>query len=106
MCGIAGFLEKQGREQALEKLTKMGQQIHHRGPDSNGQYFDENSGVGFAHTRLSILDLSEAGHQPMLSQSGRFVITYNGEIYNFKKLKGLLPQDFSYKGAFRHRDFG
>lgn len=98
MCGIAGFIEKQNKEIALAQLQKMSQSLHHRGPDSHGQYFDEISGLGFAHARLSILDLSPAGHQPMVSQQGRFVICYNGEIYNFAKLKKLLPQDFSYKG--------
>ncbi|MCB9025392.1 MAG: asparagine synthase (glutamine-hydrolyzing) [Bdellovibrionaceae bacterium] len=98
MCGIAGFVEKQNKEQALALLKNMGQSLHHRGPDSQGQYYDEHSGLGLAHTRLSILDLSPAGHQPMLSHGGRFVLVFNGEIYNWAHLKSLINKDFSFKG--------
>ncbi|MCB0391662.1 MAG: asparagine synthase (glutamine-hydrolyzing) [Bdellovibrionales bacterium] len=98
MCGIAGFVNQLPKQEALKKLVHMGQSIHHRGPDSKGEYYHEPTGLGFAHARLSILDLSPAGHQPMLSKSERFVICYNGEIYNFNKLKKLLPSDLKLIG--------
>lgn len=83
MCGITGFLNwKQGRPKILEVVEHMSNQIRHRGPDSSGVWIDENEGVALAHNRLSILDLSEAGNQPMISECGRFILIFNGEIYN------------------------
>lgn len=92
MCGVAGLtlFRSQGQD-VSETLTRMGQAIRHRGPDGDGQYQD--SGVGLCHQRLSIIDLSPAGHQPMRSHSGRYVITYNGEIYNFQELRDALVRD-------------
>lgn len=80
MCGIAGFAGE--THKPLDILSEMIHSISHRGPDDKGFWFDENEKIGFAHARLSILDLSEAGHQPMQSVSGRYVIVFNGEIYN------------------------
>lgn len=89
MCGIAGLtLNPSSSRNVPDVLSKMGQAIRHRGPDSAGQFQDE--GVGLCHQRLSIIDLSDGGHQPMLSHSGRFVVTYNGEIYNFLELRNEL----------------
>lgn len=85
MCGIAGFLNSRIASSAeLLRMTalRMGGALQHRGPDDQGAWFDEDAGIAFAHQRLSILDLSSAGHQPMVSADGRFVISFNGEIYN------------------------
>lgn len=93
MCGISGFLSKGYRsEDALGVLRKMNQSLIHRGPDDHGQWFEPEMGLGFAHRRLSIVDLSPHGHQPMSSISGRFVIVYNGEVYNFQELRRELDE--------------
>lgn len=88
MCGIAGFINKDGSLADLKKLKKMTDAIAHRGPDAEGQYCDENLALG--HRRLSIVDLSIAGKQPMRSHDGKYIITFNGEIYNYKELKAEL----------------
>jgi len=85
MCGIAGFFNKEIDNQAT--IKSMTDRMIHRGPDAEGFWFDENSGLVLGHRRLSILDLSENGAQPMVSASGRFVIAYNGEVYNADKIK-------------------
>ena len=86
MCGISGFYSKNcfAFNNAILKMTSA---ISHRGPDSCNTWQDKNSGIFFGHQRLSILDLSVAGNQPMKSNSGRFVITYNGEIYNHLEIR-------------------
>jgi asparagine synthase (glutamine-hydrolysing) len=91
MCGIAGFI-KQGNFPIdwEEVLTTMANQIIHRGPDSGGIWYDVNAGVGLAHRRLAILDLTQEGHQPMFSESGRYAIVFNGEIYNYQDLMNEL----------------
>ena len=90
MCGIAGSVSRSGNEPdgpgASSSAALDG--LRHRGPDSRGQYRDGR--VWFGHVRLSILDLTAAGDQPMASGSGRFVICYNGEVYNFGELAGAL----------------
>ena len=68
----------------------MNSAISHRGPDSTGVWQDNTSGIILGHQRLSIIDLSDAGNQPMMSNSGRFVLTYNGEIYNHLEIRGEL----------------
>lgn len=88
MCGIAGFLGKVGIPSDI--LNKMVQMIVDRGPDDQGVWFDERAGIGLAHARLSILDLSPAGHQPMQSVSDRYVMVFNGEIYNHHALRTEL----------------
>jgi len=90
MCGIAGFVDQAGFSDGDSILRRMADTIEHRGPDSEGYWTDENLGIGLAHRRLSILDLSPAGHQPMLSQCGRFVVSYNGEIYNHLDIRSDL----------------
>lgn len=86
MCGILGFSGGWVR-QALDAGAAR---IVHRGPDDGGSFLDAEAHVGLAHARLSILDLSAAGHQPMVSDDGRWVLVYNGEIYNFAALRGEL----------------
>ncbi len=86
MCGISGFYSKT-LSSFNNSILKMNSAISHRGPDSNNIWQDKNSGIFFGHQRLSILDLSKAGDQPMVSSSGRFVITYNGEIYNHLNIR-------------------
>ena len=88
MCGISGIYRKQGALVDNAILRRMAESIHHRGPDDSGVYVDGR--MGLAHTRLSIIDLSPLGHQPMQSDDGRFVIAYNGEIYNFRELRKIL----------------
>ena len=88
MCGIAGFCGR--TKDNLAEIKKMCDQIIFRGPDAEGYWLDENTNVTLGHRRLSILDLSENGSQPMVSASGRFVIAYNGEIYNFQTMKDKL----------------
>lgn len=92
MCGITGFLStnKIIFEAAEEILHKMTGAIIHRGPDDNGFWVDENMGIAIGHRRLSILDLSSCGHQPMLSHGGRYRIVFNGEIYNHQELRKQL----------------
>ncbi|HET7614908.1 MAG TPA: asparagine synthase (glutamine-hydrolyzing) [Gemmatimonadaceae bacterium] len=91
MCGIAGFLGDTPAPH--EVLESMHCSIRHRGPDDSGTWWDEVGQIGLAHARLSIVDLSTAGHQPMASPSGRFTIAFNGEIYNHMDLRGLLERD-------------
>lgn len=88
MCGIAGFASANTcLDGAHSVLERMGNAIRHRGPDDSGIWNDPASGVGLVHQRLSIVDLSAAGHQPMHSYSGRLVIAFNGEIYNHLELR-------------------
>jgi asparagine synthase (glutamine-hydrolysing) len=93
MCGIAGYLSlSPGAVAAVKALQVMGNLIQHRGPDGKGTWIHDNSKVGFTHRRLSIIDLSPAAAQPMLSPGGN-ALTYNGEIYNFEELRSTLQND-------------
>jgi asparagine synthase (glutamine-hydrolysing) len=96
MCGIAGYLNPAGFATSHGEgdvlLHRMGQAIVHRGPDDIGVWSDADAGVGFVHRRLSIIDLSPAGHQPMVSMSGRYVLIFNGEIYNYQALRADLEK--------------
>jgi asparagine synthase (glutamine-hydrolysing) len=94
MCGLAGFISKIPVNNYEEILLNMGKSISHRGPDDFGIWYDENCNVGFSHRRLSILDLSSTGHQPMVSQTNQFIIVFNGEIYNHLELRKNLENDF------------
>ena len=96
MCGINGLVNRRlSQESAEDQLNVMNQLIQHRGPDSQDIFYD--SGIGLGHTRLSILDLSNTANQPMISFSGRFIIVFNGEIYNFQELSNLLINKFNIK---------
>lgn len=88
MCGIAGVLST--IEPAPGLVEGMARTLDHRGPDDNGVWYDRAAGIGLGHRRLSIIDLSADGHQPMHSACGRYVIVYNGEVYNFAQLRAEL----------------
>ncbi len=88
MCGIAGFCDKKGNNR--QQIRKMCDCMVHRGPDAQGYFCEEKNGMTLGHRRLSVVDLSENGAQPMVSASGRFVIVYNGEIYNADKMRDRL----------------
>jgi len=93
MCGIAGFVDPHGGLPALELeavARSMAASLAHRGPDDAGVWTEQESGVALAHRRLAILDPSPAGHQPMVSAGRRYVIVFNGEIYNFSELRAEL----------------
>lgn len=94
MCGFSGFLTlKENPSSSVELLRKMGDAIFHRGPDDNGEWIDQDAGIGFSHRRLSIIDISAAGHQPMISACSRYVIAFNGEIYNHLDLRTRLASE-------------
>lgn len=88
MCGIAGFTHFLGNMGNTETLKRMGNSIYHRGPDAGGEYINDH--VGLAHRRLAIIDLSEAGVQPMTSHDGKYIIVFNGEIYNYLSIRDEL----------------
>ncbi len=88
MCGLAGLINLNGEPVSPLVLQAMTDAIEHRGPDDEGQWIEGNIGLG--HRRLSIIDLSPAGHQPMVSANHRYVLVYNGEVYNFKELRSEL----------------
>src|SRR5581483_9325827 len=85
ICGTAGFVDRG----LLERMTSI---IAHRGPDDAGIYISQAAEVGLGNRRLSIIDLSSAGHMPMSNEDGRVWITYNGEIYNFQELRRQLTR--------------
>jgi asparagine synthase (glutamine-hydrolysing) len=93
MCGIAGFLDASATgspERSKAVAIRMVRTLAHRGPDDEGAWIDPEAGVALAHRRLAIVDLSADGHQPMVSADGRWVLTYNGEIYNHRELRTEL----------------
>lgn len=92
MCGIAGIFEMAGSstEDLVAAATKMAGALAHRGPDDEGVWVDAAAGLALGHRRLSIIDLSSLGHQPMVSPSGRYVLVYNGELYNHTDLRNDL----------------
>ena len=91
MCGIAGVLGGRRVDEAI--ITKMTRAVVHRGPDDEGIWLDRDSSVAFGHRRLAIVDLSPSGHEPMLSANARFVLTFNGEIYNHGELRKALEAE-------------
>ena len=100
MCGIAGLSTAPGHSVHTGRLEAARAALAHRGPDDCGVFEDRSRGVGLVHTRLSILDLSPSGHQPMLSADGRVALVFNGEIYNFRELRaGLEAKGHRFRGG-------
>ena len=87
MCGINGIYSSIDTFKSEKIIKGMNQTLAHRGPDDEGIFVNEN--IAFGHRRLSIIDLSNAGHQPMHSANNRFTIVYNGELYNFKEILSI-----------------
>ncbi|MCP4491724.1 MAG: asparagine synthase (glutamine-hydrolyzing) [Gammaproteobacteria bacterium] len=103
MCGFVGFIQATDVDVSASRATvrRMADAIVHRGPDDSGVWLSEDSAVALAHRRLSIIDLSPAGHQPMISPCGQFVLAYNGEIYNHQDLRTELEDEgghFDWRG--------
>jgi len=100
MCGIAGFWTTSALTEAPERILRnMTAAIAYRGPDGDGFFWDDSAGIALGHRRLAVVDLSEDGRQPMISRSGRFVLVFNGEIYNFQRLRTILsPLGHSFRG--------
>lgn len=97
MCGIAGLWDRRhmlASGTLAATATQMATAIAHRGPDDSGLWHDAEQGIALSHRRLSIIDLSPLGHQPMVSASGRYVLSFNGEIYNYKELRAQLHYPF------------
>jgi asparagine synthase (glutamine-hydrolysing) len=95
MCGITGFWHPEHLHSADQLRHWVGQmmlQLHHRGPDDGGSWVDASAGMALGHRRLAILDLSPTGHQPMRSPCDRYVLVFNGEIYNFRELQRELQR--------------
>jgi asparagine synthase (glutamine-hydrolysing) len=96
MCGIVGFMDRNSRMSAGEvraTIQRMANSLRHRGPEDQGCWIDSRLGLALGHRRLSIIDLSSAGHQPMISSCGRYVLILNGEIYNFRELRKDLERE-------------
>lgn len=101
MCGIAGFVDYRPTNQEIlvRRVREMADRMKSRGPDAGGDWVDAEAGFATGHRRLSIIDLSDAGAQPMLSRSGRFVISYNGEVYNAPELRSQLSdKGYNFRG--------
>ena len=103
MCGVVGFFQPGGFREAEARFVsdRMADKIAHRGPDDAGVWLDSEVGVALAHRRLAVIELSDAGHQPMSSHSGRYVITFNGEIYNHVELRQQIESMSSTRIAWR-----
>ena len=106
MCGMTGFWQRHGgaRDTLLAQAQAMSARLSHRGPDDSGAWCDEAAGIALAQRRLSILDLSPAGHQPMHSTDGRYVIVFNGEIYNHLELRERLHAEHAAPAWRGHSD--
>ena len=99
MCGIAGIWDRtsSSKDNLLSQVKEMARIMQNRGPDSSGSWIDADNGLAFSHSRLSILDLSDTGNQPMISKSNRYVLVFNGEIYNHKYLREILEKKSNFK---------
>src|SRR5690606_14518388 len=105
MCGLIGFFQPgRSNDSLMETVMRMADTIVHRGPDDSGGWVDEASGLAMGHRRLSILDLSPAGHQPMHSACARYVLAFNGEIYNHLELRQKLEAQGHAPGWRGHAD--
>jgi asparagine synthase (glutamine-hydrolysing) len=96
MCGIVGEFRFDGRDPAIPKLRAQLELLSHRGPDARGVWAE--GPLGFGHTRLSIIDLSECGNQPMLTPDGSAAMVYNGEVYNYKEIRARLGGGYPFRG--------
>ena len=94
MCGVTGFLQSGciTEEEMRARVARMAHTLLHRGPDGDGVWIDAGAGLALGFRRLAILDLSPTGQQPMISSDGRYVVVYNGEIYNFPELRAELEK--------------
>ncbi len=99
MCGIVGFIQRGNREANRVLVHSMAEAVAHRGPDGEGIWLDESTGVSIGHRRLAILDLTERGAQPVVSQSGRCVLAMNGEIYNHRELRLTHLSSCAFRGS-------
>lgn len=101
MCGIAGIWLPAGQNQTSSQqlAVNMARKIAHRGPDGAGSWVDHAQGVALSHCRLAIVDLSPSGAQPMVSRCGRFVLTFNGEIYNYRELRQSFSESIPWRGT-------
>ena len=95
MCGISGFVSKELNRTNLINMTNA---LKHRGPDATGYFYDKEKSIGLGHCRLSILDLSKAGNQPMESHCGRYIMAYNGEVYNYNEIAKEI-KDIEWKSS-------
>src|ERR1039458_2897389 len=102
MCGIAGFIagRAQGASRSIDDIAaSISETLRYRGPDDDGVWIDPEAGVSLIHCRLSIVDLSPAGHQPMILADGRYVIIYNGEVYSHEEIRpSLTARGVSFRG--------
>ena len=102
MCGIAGAFSPTSQDQVADAILKrMGAALLHRGPDGGACWSDQAAGIGLVHRRLAIVDLSDAGLQPMFSNGGRYVLSYNGEIYNHRAVRARLEAEQRVAGSWR-----
>jgi asparagine synthase (glutamine-hydrolysing) len=99
MCGIVGIVSNENDSRLLDNIRSMADTLRHRGPDDEGVWLSSESNVAIGHRRLSVIDTSIAGHQPMLSQCGRYVIAFNGEIYNHLSLRNKLSSESDFYSA-------
>ena len=90
MCGISGFINFDNFIDSKKVIDEMNRSLNHRGPDLSGSWHNENKNIFLGHTRLSIIDLSNNGNQPMISRAGNKILIFNGEIYNHKYIRNQL----------------
>src|SRR4051812_10687929 len=90
MCGISGIVRRQADDRLPDLIKKMNDAMAHRGPDADGFWIGD--GIAFGHRRLSILDLSSAANQPFQDASGRYIMVFNGEVYNYNEIKQQLKE--------------
>jgi len=99
MCGFAGFVSSAPEQELRTQVCRMADQLIHRGPDDSGVWVDAEAGIALGFRRLAIVDLSPTGHQPMISSNGRYVMVFNGEVYNFGELrKDLESRGHGFRG--------